>query len=301
MKPLSGAACALLLLLAPKPCAACSCEGPPGTPMEELASHDVVLAGRIVEIVEPADFRRQEYLLVTFAVSSVWKGEVPQVVTVSTAPNGALCGYPFELGEQYLVYGYSSVDGLHAGLCSLRTNVLSAATEDTQQLGDPIATWPVDDSEDCCTVPEIIGRWHTESEEEFIKWPLLEFRSDGTCLANMIQPGVIMIAEFSYAKNRTLLFDDDTRDKVLFDTVRSAYRKQGDDWTAENLRYLPQLFFVIGQGGNLTAYPYEQDWRSLGVRYTRTNRPIFSVTADGRVTSVQPAAWGALKNESDPE
>lgn len=266
-----------------------------------MASHDAVLAGRVVEIVEPVDFTVQEYLLVTFAVSSVWKGEVQQITTVSTAPNGAQCGYPFELGEQYLVYGYSSVDGLHAGLCSLRTNVLSAATEDTQQLGDPVATWPVDDSEDCCTVPGILGRWQTDSEEEFIDWPLLEFRSDGTCLANVIQSGVTVIAEFSYAKDRTLLFDDDSRDKVLFDNVRSAYRKQGDDWTAVNLRNVPQLFFVSGREGDLTAYPYSHDWFSRAASYTRTNRPIFPVRSDGRVTSVQPATWGDLKDNSGSE
>jgi len=70
------------------------------------------------------------------------------------------------------------------------------------------------------------------------------------------------VAEFTFAKSRTIIFEDGARDKVLFDTVRSAYRKQGDDWRAENPGHLPQLFFVIGQEGSLTAYPYEQDWIS---------------------------------------
>ena len=300
MNHLSRAAYALLFLLAPKPCTACSCEWPPGSPVEELASHDAVLAGRVVEIVEPADFTLGEYLQITFAVSSVWKGESQQMVSISKAADGTMCGYPFELGEQYLVYGYSSEEGLHTGLCSLRNNVLEAATEDIEQLGAPIATWPVDTSEDCCAVPEILGRWHTDSKEEFIDWPLLEFRSDGTCLANTTEAGVATVAEFSYAKSRTILFEDEVRNKVLFDTVRSVYRKHGDDWRAENLGHLPQLFFIIGHD-SLTAYPYEHDWISRGVHYTRTNRPMLSITPDGRITSVQPSTWGEVKDERNSE
>lgn len=127
MNHLSRAACALLFLVVPKPCLACSCEWPPGTPAKELASHDAVLAGRVVDIVEPADYTLSDYLQITFAVSSVYKGQAQQMVAISTAADGAQCGYPFELGEQYLVYGCSSEDGLHAGLCSLRNNLLEAA------------------------------------------------------------------------------------------------------------------------------------------------------------------------------
>ncbi len=302
MNHFSRAVYALLLLLAPRPCAACSCEGPPGAPMEELASHDAVLAGRVVEIVEPADFTAQESLLVTFAVSSVWKGDVQQITTVSTAPNGAQCGYPFELGDQYLVYGYSSVDGLHAGLCSLRTNILSAATEDTQQLGDPIATWPVDDSDDCCTVPEILGRWQTASKEEYIEWHMVEFRADGVCVANMILPDDIVVAEFTYARERTLQFEDGNRDKIVFETVRSAYVKQGDKWVPSQMASWREFYFAHGRDGDLTAYPYEQDWNLRGAHYTRTSNPIYTITPDGSVTSISATTWGDLKSapESNP-
>lgn len=287
----------LLVVSAPSPVTACSCE-PPGTPIEELASHDAVIAGRVIEIVEPSDFTLQEDLLVTVDVSSVWKGDPRQVIAVSTGSHDGLCGFPFSLGEQYLVYGFSWEEGLHTGICG-RTRPLSAATEDIQQLGDPVATWAVDDSVDCCSVPEILGRWHTESDEEYIDWHIFEFRSEGVCVANMILPDVAMVAEFTYAKDRTLLFGEERRHRILFDTVRSAYRNAGDGWTATEIGLPPQLFFALGEDGELTAYPFEQDWLFRGARYTRTNRPIYAVTPDGRVTSVDPATWGEIKDETE--
>ena len=282
-----------ILLLAPTVVAACSCE-PPGTPLEQLELHDGVFAGRVVEIVEPADFTMQEDILVTFATSSVWKGEAGQVIAVSTGPHDGLCGFPFSLGERYLVYGFSWNGGLHTGLCG-RTRPLSAATEDIGQLGNPVASWPGDNSEDCCSVPEILGRWRTESDEDYIDWHILEFKPDGLCIANGRLGDVTIVAEFSYARDRTILFGDERRDKVVFDTVRSTYMNRGDGWTPEALSSPPRFFFALGHG-DLTAYPYEQDLLSRGARYTRTDRPIYSVTADGRITSVDPATWGGIKH-----
>ena len=289
---------AVLFVLAPRQAAACSCE-PPGSPQEELASHDAVLAGRVVEILAPADLALEEDVLVTFDVSSVWKGEAEQVVAVTTGRHGGVCGYPFRLGEQYVVYGNLWEGGLHTGLCT-RTNTLDAATEDTQQLGDPIAVWPLDDTNDCCGVPEILGRWHTDSDEEYVQWHILEFRSDGVCVANMILPELILVTEFPYAKERTLLFGAEKRDKVVFGANRSTYVNRGDGWTAEHFEFdHTRFFFTLGHGDKLTAYPYEHDWASRAARYTRTDRPIYSGTSDGRVTSVAAVSWGEIKGEAE--
>ena len=62
------------------------------------------------------------------------------MVAISTVADEAQCGYPFALGEQYLIYGYSSDDSLHAGLWNLRNNLLEAANGDIEQLGDPSDT-----------------------------------------------------------------------------------------------------------------------------------------------------------------
>ena len=60
--------------------------------------------------------------------------------------------------------------------------------------------------------------------------------------------------------------EDGRRDKVIFEAVRSAYVKRGEDWVPEH------------------------------AHYTRTDRPMYSITADGRVTAVDATAWGEIKD-----
>ena len=128
----------LLLPLAPWPVLSCSCE-PPGSPLEELALYDAVFAGQVVEIVEKIE--DPEDLTISFELSAVWKGELGMDVSIGTRLWSAGCGYHFELGEQYLVYAYSSEDGtLRTGICS-RTMLLAAAANDREQLGEPTSRW----------------------------------------------------------------------------------------------------------------------------------------------------------------
>jgi hypothetical protein len=57
---------------------------------------------------------------IEFAVSQVWKGEVPERMSVRTAPSDASCGTGLDVGAEYIVFGYSipNDDSLHMHLCS---------------------------------------------------------------------------------------------------------------------------------------------------------------------------------------
>ena len=303
----------LFLSLASGPVLSCSCE-PPGPPLEELAVRDAVFAGRVVEIVEKiADTedlsipfeRSSEDLWIHFELSAVWKGELRKDVAIRTGADDAQCGYYFELGEQYLVYASSWQGDLYAGICS-RTNALAAAAGEVEQLGEPISRWPPnDDTGDFLAVPEILGRWEIESGMEKDAsisnspsgWRLLEFRPDGVCVANLVLPDLLAVAEFPYAKERTLLFGDEKWQKVVLSPIQSAYVNRGNGWGAETFQVWPGFFFALRGNGKLVAIV-----GNLGIlsaaSFRRTDRPIYSVTPDGRVTSVAPTPWGAVKKET---
>ncbi|HUO85983.1 MAG TPA: hypothetical protein VM617_01225 [Thermoanaerobaculia bacterium] len=112
---------------------ACSCTQP-AEPRTEMEHADAVFSGRVTALEPLADrgFRR---LAVRFALAAVWKG-LPEgeVVTVTTAADGAACGYSFEEGGDYLVYAYGEPGELTTGLCTRNTR-LADAEEDLAELG----------------------------------------------------------------------------------------------------------------------------------------------------------------------
>ena len=139
---------------------ACSCV--PSSPLAELEQSAFVFSGTVIEIVEqgaPEGWSPDSPLLFTrFVVDRSWKGIDGEETTILTwLDNGANCGYSFELGEDYLVYGYiaETVLGVkfetdHSPVdeaggfrqtdgCSL-TKRLSAANEDIETLGEPTFT-----------------------------------------------------------------------------------------------------------------------------------------------------------------
>ena len=122
----------------------CSCV-PPGPPREALARADAVFSGRVVSVGEPrgedpGDPGRP-HVEVRIVPARRWKGAAADTVTVRTPPNGAVCGYAFEVGREYLVYadGAEGADGLRVYLCS-RTRPLADAGEDLAALGAPAVT-----------------------------------------------------------------------------------------------------------------------------------------------------------------
>jgi len=106
----------------------------------------------------PVRFCSSFGLKVRFSVFRVWKGEVAEEVEVETAVDGPMCGYSFEIGEQYLVYAgqqpkdqrYKCITEpeaankrkpceweLTTSLCS-STSKLDDATDDIEMLGPSV-------------------------------------------------------------------------------------------------------------------------------------------------------------------
>jgi hypothetical protein len=83
----------LALLLLPEIVKPCSCL-PPSSPQAGLELSDAVFHGTVIA---------GELFSFTFELSEVWKGPAGQTIEVSTLLPG-LCGIPFEIGEDYLVY-----------------------------------------------------------------------------------------------------------------------------------------------------------------------------------------------------
>ncbi len=100
---------ALAVLLLPREAAACSCESEPSDLASALLRArkraDAVFVGRVRVIdFEPTSGRRG-LNVVTFDVAQTFKGPAHKQHVVMTIPfDGATCGYPFEVGEDYLVY-----------------------------------------------------------------------------------------------------------------------------------------------------------------------------------------------------
>ncbi len=95
-------------LFTPQAISACSCEFLP--PLQNLGGSAFVFSGTVIEIVEEgATEAESPIFFTTFEVDRSWKGIDGQETTiVSWADSGADCGYSFEVGEAYLVYGYIS-------------------------------------------------------------------------------------------------------------------------------------------------------------------------------------------------
>lgn len=125
-----------LAALAPVPAGACSCAQP--TPEQAFERSTAVFTGRVIDIDKPLlawlGLSRSGSYDVTFTVSRRWKGAELDSITVRTRLAGEACGYPFETGEDYLVFVASGpVDGLETGMCS-GTRDLAGAEEELRAL-----------------------------------------------------------------------------------------------------------------------------------------------------------------------
>ncbi len=58
-----------------------------------------------------------DVMTVHFEVETVFKGDPPRKVSVSTVIGGASCGYEFAAGKRYTVFATGSVDALETNLC----------------------------------------------------------------------------------------------------------------------------------------------------------------------------------------
>lgn len=106
---------------------ACSC-APPPPPLVALDQALAVFSGKVTRISANRS-------LVWLEVHRAWKGVKEPEMLVSTASHEAACGFPFRIGEHYLVYA-TGQNGpmLRTGLCS-RTKRLAEAAADLAELG----------------------------------------------------------------------------------------------------------------------------------------------------------------------
>jgi MYXO-CTERM domain-containing protein len=125
---LAATAVALVLTHDPERAEACSCRPPP--PAQESFEE-----AQAVFIGVPQAFERGEGLRVQvpMKVERAYKGVREATVDIGTARDSAACGYPFEVGQPYLVYAYGDADGLAVSLCS-RTRPLDDAQDDVQAI-----------------------------------------------------------------------------------------------------------------------------------------------------------------------
>lgn len=117
---------------------ACSCMKL--TPSEGFTSSTTVFTGEVTDISknESTQFGGRA---VTLRVKRLWKGEPKKTIEVHTAGSSAACGYPFKMGETYLVYAVSDeADPMRVSLCS-RTAPVDQAKDDLSFLGKPTHTF----------------------------------------------------------------------------------------------------------------------------------------------------------------
>jgi hypothetical protein len=121
------------MVLTASPARACDFEEPP-PPQEALNAATAVFSGEVIEIEPVEDDPSGQYLAVTFEVDRVWKGVESSPVTVETHQDEGVCGYPFVVGESYLVYAHSNRSPLTTALYH-RTTHIDQAEEDLDVLG----------------------------------------------------------------------------------------------------------------------------------------------------------------------
>lgn len=102
---------------------------------EEVEKSAAAFTGEVTHIEKKNRSRK-----VTFEVSNTWKGVTKSQIVISTGLNSADCGFPFELGGNYLIYAnessmYGGVDELSTTICN-RTAAIEEAQQDLETLGE---------------------------------------------------------------------------------------------------------------------------------------------------------------------
>ncbi len=120
---------------------ACECVEANSTD-ERMDEASAVFLGRVVRMyfedwpfdIDSALVPPDEPITVEFRVRSVWKGEVSEIMSVSTARSEP-CGYPFGIHRDYLVYADGDQGALEVLACG-GTKRFNEAQEDLNALGE---------------------------------------------------------------------------------------------------------------------------------------------------------------------
>jgi hypothetical protein len=125
-----------LLFFTAEVAVACTCKGVRLSTKEavrqERDNSYAVFSGTVTEVDRAGKVLPMK---VTFEVERAWKNVDAGEVMIGTAPWGGACGYPFEVGERYLVYaGGTDGKNLWVSTCS-RTGEFGESGEDLKVLG----------------------------------------------------------------------------------------------------------------------------------------------------------------------
>lgn len=113
--------------LSPQTIYGCQCK-PPSTDklsvqvQNAYQKYTAVFSGKVIQIEQK---HINSFKKVTFEVGKSWKSNLENEVFVTTADNGASCGYNFKVGDKYLVYAYvnQEINALFTSGCT-RTSPL---------------------------------------------------------------------------------------------------------------------------------------------------------------------------------
>ena len=107
----------------------CDC-APPPYPEEAYEMADVVFSGEVTNVILDWNNLIKE---VSIDVYDVWKGSIGSQIIILTGIDDGICGYNFQVNEEYLIYGNYSGDYIWTNICT-RTNLLDYASEDLDYL-----------------------------------------------------------------------------------------------------------------------------------------------------------------------
>ena len=113
---------------------ACSCAEPP-TSLQNLVKRAKQQSSHVFLALATDVLDEGPDRAVIFRVERSWKpGSAPLQVEVRTAAAAEACGYRFEVGKRYLVYGRTEAGVLRTDICT-RTKEAAAAKDDLRILG----------------------------------------------------------------------------------------------------------------------------------------------------------------------
>jgi hypothetical protein len=113
----------LALLFSANIASACKCAPPPSV-SQSFQSATAVFIGK-VETVEEVKFQR----VITLRVIEAFKGVGDKTLVLHTGSGGGDCGYPFVIGQSYLVYASGTSDDLGTNICTRTKGVGEASPE----------------------------------------------------------------------------------------------------------------------------------------------------------------------------
>ena len=150
---------------------------------ERFNEASAVFLGRVTRMhfedwpfdIDSADVPPDEPVTVKFSVRTVWKGEVPETMRLTTIRSSLWsrgCGYPFDNHVDYVVYADGQAGALEVRACS-HTKPAAEAQQDLDALGEGYAPEPVEKK---VIKPATLGTGCNANAEtvrtNLVSWPL---------------------------------------------------------------------------------------------------------------------------------